>query len=470
MPCIASARLSRRRFLACGAAATALPLLPAARPALAATVDFSLTAGPARAPLAGAGWPDTIVWAYNDRVPGPELRVRQGDTVRVIAGNALAEPTTVHWHGVRLPIGMDGVPGLTQEPIAPGESFTYEFKAVDAGTFWYHPHFNSAEQVGRGLSGALIVEEPEPIRVDRDIAWVLDDWLLRETGEIAGGFNHPMALSHGGRLGNTVTVNGTQVEDFPVRAGERIRLRLVNVANARTFSLDFGALRPRIVALDGQPVAPFAPPGGRVVLAAAQRADLVIDMDGRPGDKVTVIDGYYRDRDYRLLDVVYSGEAPLRDSPLDAPIALPANPVPAPVIDDQAQRQRIVLQGGAMGRMPDGVDQYLQQGKYWFLNGKPDMGHGAPPLFEVARGRTCVMTLVNETGWEHPLHLHGHSFRVLSRNGAPNMRGELLDTVLVAPQESVEIAFVADNPGDWMFHCHILEHQMAGMSGIVRVA
>ena len=463
-------RTTRRGFLLGATLAAAAPIFPhIVRPAGGAPRKFVLNAGEAVHRVVGGRYPDTKVWAYNDNIPGPEIRVKQGETVRIAVRNGLGEATTVHWHGVRLPIGMDGVPGISQDPIPPGGEFLYEFKAIDAGSFWYHPHVNSTEQQGRGLSGALIVEEPEPIRIDRDVTWVIDDWILRESAQIDDSFDQPMQMSHGGRIGNTVTVNGSIPDDFAVRAGERIRLRLINAANARTFSLQFGALKPTIVALDGQPVRPHEPHGGRVTVAAAQRIDLVIDMYGEPGDRVLIIDSYYRGREYEFLTVVYDEAAPLRDAPLDAPIALPANPVPEPAPDGDALRERILLQGGAMGRMPDGIEEFLKQRQFWFLNGLPDKGR-KEPLITVARNRTCVLTLVNDTGWEHPMHLHGHAFRVLSRNGKPNMRGEFLDTVLVLPQETVEIAFVADNPGDWLFHCHILEHMAAGMNGVVRVA
>jgi len=460
---------SRRAFLGAAAAAGIAPLVPSVMAAgRGATRTFTLTAAPATVPLVGGEWPDTAAWGYNGGVPGPEIRIRQGDTIRAVARNGLGEPTTVHWHGIRLPNSMDGVPAVTQEAIPPGGEFTYEFEAVDAGTFWYHPHFNSPEQQGRGLSGPLIIEEQEPITVDREVTWVIDDWLLRDDAQIDDTFGHRMQKSHGGRIGNTVTVNGRVPDEFRVRAGERIRLRLINVANARSFALDFGDLKPRIISLDGQPVPAHTPHGGQVVLAAAQRADLILDMDGRPGDTVRMTDGYYRGRAYEFLTIRYDEAPPLRDAPLDAPVALAANPIPQPVIDDQAQRERIVLEGGAMGRFPNGAEKYFEQNQFWFVNGLPEKGRKTP-LIEIAAGRTCVIEIVNRTAWEHPMHLHGFAFRVLSRNGAPNMRGEWLDTVLVRPEEKVEIAFVADNPGDWLFHCHILEHMAAGMSGIVRV-
>ena len=179
---------------------------------------------------------------------------------------------------------MDGVPHLTQPPIAPGETFVYEFDVPDAGTYWYHPHERSFEQVGRGLYGPLIVEEREPIQVDRDVTWVLDDWRLLPDAQISDDFGNFMDASHNGRVGNTVTVNGRILETFPVRAGERLRLRLINAANARIFALEFQDHRPMVIALDGQPVEPHEPAGGRVILGPAMRADLVFDMTGRPGD------------------------------------------------------------------------------------------------------------------------------------------------------------------------------------------
>jgi FtsP/CotA-like multicopper oxidase with cupredoxin domain len=138
----------------------------------------------------GGSGPPTDVWCYGNRIPGPELRVRQGQPLRITVRNDLPEETTVHWHGIRLPNAMDGVPGLTQTPIKPGETFSYEFTPPDAGTFWYHPHANSLSQLGRGMAGAFVVEEPEPIAVDRELVWVLADWRL--TREATGKKREPV--------------------------------------------------------------------------------------------------------------------------------------------------------------------------------------------------------------------------------------------------------------------------------------
>src|SRR5215471_1582813 len=171
--------ISRRSFLAGAASAAAAASLPRVTRAAPTPIrEFKLTAAPARWPIVGRPHPDTEVWCYGGRIPGPEIRVRQGEPIRIIVENKLEQDTTVHCHGIRLPIAMDGVPGLTQPPIRPGESFTYLFTPPDAGTFWYHPHADTLQQLGRGLAGALIVEECEPAAVDRDLPWFIEDWRL----------------------------------------------------------------------------------------------------------------------------------------------------------------------------------------------------------------------------------------------------------------------------------------------------
>jgi FtsP/CotA-like multicopper oxidase with cupredoxin domain len=447
--------------------------------------EYRLAANPAIANLTGDGHPDTAVWAYNGTVPGPELRVRQGDPVRVVVSNKLGEDTTIHWHGIRLPNAMDGVPGLTQKPVRPGESFTYEFTPPDAGTFWYHPHADSLQQLGRGLAGALIVEEREPIAVDRDLLWFIGDWRLDDEGRIAPGFGNRMEAGMSGRIGNTVTVNGRIPDTISVKAGERVRLRLVNAALARIVGLRFEEHKPVVVAYDGQPCDPHPPKGGRVVLGPAMRADLIIDMDGKPGQTYRVIDDFYQDLAYKLVDFAYDPGKPTRNHPAEPPPRLPANPLPEPDLAT-AERHEVTLQGGMMGGMGmmssggmmgdmgmrgDGK-MMGRGGATWAMNGVSMTGDGQPnmaPLLTLKRGQSCVLALRNETAWWHPMHLHGHSFRVISRNGKPNPIREWRDTVLVPARQSVEIAFVADNPGDWMFHCHVTDHQEAGMMSVLRI-
>ncbi len=503
------AGFSRRSLLAGGVALTFVGV--AAAQTWATTqpeTEHRLLAGPVRVPLVGGQYSDTDVWAYNGSVPGPAFRFRQGQHVRIAVENRLQEETTVHWHGVRVPNAMDGVPHLTQKPIAPGETFVYEFDLPDAGTFWYHPHERSFEQVGRGLYGPLIVEEPQPIEVDRDVIWVLDDWRLRPDAEISGDFGNFMDMSHAGSIGNTVTINGRVPSTFAVRANERIRLRLINAANARIFGLEFQGHSPRVIALDGQPVEPHEPANRKIILGPAQRADLVIDMAGAPGELQTVIDGFYRDNAYKLVDIAYEAR-PLRAAPLDAPIRLPENPVLEPNLG-MAERHEVVFGGGMMGGMMSsnmmsggtmeemmrrmggmmgggmmdrgeggdgmmggdmmgGMMHGMSDGKIWTVNGVSTTGHVHKPFLTLERGRSYVLAMHNNTAFHHPIHLHGHAFRVLSRDGESTTYREWQDTVLMAPKERVEIAFVADNPGNWMIHCHILEHQAGGMMGTIRI-
>lgn len=455
-----------------GAAGMAV-LAPPHRSAGAGTArEYRLTAGVGRVPLVGAPVPATGVWAYDGTVPGPGIRVRQGERLRVLVENRLAEGTTVHWHGLRVPNAMDGVPDLTQPSIAPGGTFAYEFDVPDAGTYWYHPHQRSHEQVGRGLYGPLVVEERAPIEVDRDVSWVLGDWRLLPDAAISDDFASPMDTAMAGRIGNTVTVNGRVVDAFPVRAGERLRLRLVNAATARVFALEFRGHRPRVVALDGQPVEPHEPEGGRVLLGPGQRADVVLDAVGRPGERHPIADTFYRGLEYRLLDLAYDAE-PLRDRPSDAPLTLAANDLPEPDLTF-AERHELTLGGGMMGgdgaMAMGGMGGAMGDGMAWTVNGVAAGGHDLAPALELRRGRPYLLALANETAWWHPIHLHGHVFRVVARDGRPTRFREWRDTVMLAPRERADIAFVADNPGDWMIHCHVLLHQEGGMMAVLRVA
>jgi FtsP/CotA-like multicopper oxidase with cupredoxin domain len=460
----------RRTFLRATAAFAAAPLVPPTSARAESVRSFALETGTTRFPLVGEPHPPTGVWTYNGTVPGPGLRVRQGERLRVAVTNRLAETTSVHWHGLRVPNAMDGVPGLTQAPIAAnGGTFVYEFDLPDAGTYWYHPHSRSYEQVARGLAGVLVVDERDPLAVDRDVTWVLQDWRLARDAQLAGGFGNMMDRTHAGRIGNTVTVNGVVAESFDVRAGERIRLRLANLAAARIFGLEFRGHRPLVLAYDGQPVEPHEPEQSLVVLGPGERVDLVLDMVGVPGERFDVIDRFYRQNAYRLLSLEYSQAAPLRERFAAAPRLAPN---PGPEIDlARPVRRDVVFRGGMGPGMMGGGRGGMMGGMSWTLNDVAgDEGHAHDPLLTLERGRTCVLALANETNWHHPIHLHGHFFRVLVRNGRPTRLREWRDTVLLAPRETAEIAFVAHNPGDWMFHCHVLDHQAAGMMATVRVA
>ena len=482
----ACTRLSRRSLLAGGGGVVLASILPRSAQADAGAIQKTLIAGESRVALVGAPHLETAVWAYNGSVPGPEIRLRQGDTLRIKVENRLPEDTTVHWHGLRIPNAMDGAPYVTQPPIQPEAGFVYEFTPSDAGTFWYHPHAHSAEQVGRGLMGALIVEEPNPPQVDRDIVWVLGDFRLKDDASIAGGFNNPMEISMSGRVGNTVTINGRVPERFSVRAGERIRLRLINAAPARIFGLEFRDHQPLVIAFDGQPVEPHRPEGGRIVLGPAMRTDLIVDMTGRPSHSATVLDTFYKGLEYKLVEIAYSDEQPLRAQPLAAPAKLSGNPIPEPDLA-KALRHDVTLTGGMMGGMSMGRQggvmgggmmgggmRGMMGGSMWAINGVAVVMHddmrNMKPVLTLTRGKSYVLAIDNQTAWHHPMHIHGYSFRVITRNSKSTKYREWRDTLLIPPRERAEVGFVADNPGDWMFHCHVLDHQEGGMMSIIRVA
>jgi FtsP/CotA-like multicopper oxidase with cupredoxin domain len=474
MPLILPPALGRRQLLqagiVCAFAAFSRPLRADEQPAAHDGLTTTLRPGKVRVRIVGDADPETEVWAYNGVEPGPILRVRQGTPFRAAVENGLTETTTVHWHGIRLPNAMDGVPNLTQKPIKPGERFDYAFNPPDAGTFWYHSHDDSLIQMGRGLAGALIVEEPDPPQVDRELLWTVQDWRLTGDAQITPGFNNRMEAAMDGRVGNTVTINGRVPDAVRVRAGERIRLRLLNAAIARIMALRFDGHRPMIVALDGQPCEPHEPPNGRILLGPAMRADLILDMQGDPGRSYRVVDDFYDRLPYTLAHLEYDKTSPVRPHPSDAPLRLPANPVPHPDLKT-ASLHDLQLQGGMMGGM--GMAGGMMGGDAaWAINGQSMTGDGSPgmpPLFEIARGRTCILDMRNDTAWWHPMHLHGHSFQVLDRDRKPEPHDVWGDTVLVRPRERVCVAFVADNPGDWMLHCHVMEHQVGGLMTIIRV-
>lgn len=457
-----------------GAGVAAAGLLPRSGRAEARRTEYNLTAAITRSPILGTSRPRTEVWSYNGSIPGPEIQVRQGKPVRIIVRNDLPESTTVHWHGIRLPNNMGGVPDLTQRPIAPGETFTYEFTPPDAGTFWYHSHSNSLQQLGRGLAGPLIVEEAEPYPVDRDIIWMLADWRLTPDAQIAPGFGNAMEAAMSGRVGNTVTVNGSVSRGEQVHAGERIRLRLINGALARIMALRFEGHRPVIIAVDGQPCEPHQPADGRVLLGPAMRIDIVLDLQGEPGRRYSIRDDFYEDLAYTVTHLNYNATSSARAMRDDSYAPLPDNPLHEPDLT-RAERHQINLQGGMMGGgMMSGMGGLsdMAHDASWSINGHSMTGDGhayMPPLLTLPRGGSIMLTMHNQTAWWHPMHLHGYSFKLLSRNGVSVPYNQWGDTVLLAPKDAVDVAFVADNPGEWMLHCHITDHQVSGMMSVLDV-
>jgi FtsP/CotA-like multicopper oxidase with cupredoxin domain len=397
------------------------------------------------------------VWAYNGQVPGPTLRIRLGETLRVRFTNKLPQETTIHWHGVRLPNAMDGVPGVTQEPVPPGGTFVYEFTPKDAGTFWFHPHLRASEQVERGLYGVLIVDDRTPPAYSRDVVWVLDDWLLGADGQIAPAFNTRHDLMMDGRWGNVITINGQPNTVLSVHPGERIRLRLLDSANARVFVPDFGPLDAKIIAVDGLYLRAPIPARG-FELAPGNRLDIELTFDRSSSAPLEVWDRFSAQRPNKLASIEVAGE--LVDTPS---FASPAGHVP--VWAD-------ALQVAAAHDFRLNAEQGGPFGIAWTIDGMAmdtQHHHAMPPLLTLDRGRFAHLHFTNESARIHPIHLHGMFFRLLARNGERVDEPFFRDTVLVHPREEIDVGLVPEDAGTWMMHCHILEHAESGMMTTIAV-
>ena len=467
--------LTRRKMLATAVALGALPPLRLAR---ADTAPVELVARERSLALLGEGAPPSPIWAYGDQWP-LVLRAKRGETFRATLKNELNEHTTIHWHGLRIPLTMDGVPYMTQPPVEPGQSFAYEFAPPDAGTFFFHPHCDTVTQLGRGLAGALIVDEPADEGLfAADLVCAIKDWQLNPDGSF-GAFITEKGASHAGTFGNVETANGKPFAELQAPAGGWVRLRVLNLDASRIAVLDLAGAEGRIVATDGNPlpadVAPVAVKGWR--LGPAMRVDIAFRM---PEDAAAEI---------ALNNVFSTVPKPIaRITPAGAPVkgaaALPTLS-PSHVTEvDPAKAERLTFELTAGHIAPEleawlkqtglGLDALCLPGQtFWAINGKSWAGQShelkPAPLAELKLGRPYLFELFNGTPHPHPIHLHGHTFRVL-RSNRKEIVPHLADTVLVAPKERVEICFIADNPGDWMMHCHIIEHQETGMMGYVRVA
>jgi FtsP/CotA-like multicopper oxidase with cupredoxin domain len=462
--------LSRRRLIASAAGASALVAAGSMRQspfvmhAHAAEDGFiELKIEKLRKQLMEGG-EEAELWAYNGMCPGPMLRYRRHDIVKVRLVNGLQEPTMLHWHGIRIDNAMDGS-HLTQNPVQPGQTFEYRFAVPDAGTYWYHPHLDASRQIEHGLYGALIVEEETPPEGVEDITLVLDDWLLNDDGTLnQEAFGNIRMAAHGGRLGNWFTVNGISRPTLQTQAGSRLRLRLINTSNARVMYPQFKGADPVLVAVDGQPLAtPVLLNGETLELGPGGRADLMI----RRGSDTIVLANTAANE---LLEVAYierNGSAGEPDTGDIAP--LPSNGLSLPDDHVNVEPVRLVMEGGAMGGMTGaklrGKDmtmrELVENKMVWSFNGVAGMTE--EPLASYRLGDTAVIEFVNNTAWPHAMHLHGYHMLPVEIDGKPTPGLAWRDTLMMDRQQRIKVAFVADNPGKWMLHCHMLEHQETGM-------
>jgi FtsP/CotA-like multicopper oxidase with cupredoxin domain len=394
-----------------------------------------LRAGPGLAQLRGVDRDPTAILGYDGAVPGPTIRVRRGDEVRLRLVNDLSEATALHWHGVRPANVMDGS-HPTQPPVAPGHSFDYRFACQDAGTFWYHASLVWPLQLDRGLSGLLLVDETDPIAVDQDIALLLGEWRLRPDGAIDDARDRAgQDVADGARSSNQITANGLPWLDITVTANERIRLRLVNATNS-LIALRLDRHRAVVMALDGQPAEPFIARDSQVFLGPGNRADLFVDALLEPGASAPITIATEAGTT-PIARLSYRAGGPVRAAPLPDPAPLPANPLPA----------RMDFAGALKLDVP--IDAPGTREAPWAASDPARDGPPGRSLFSLKRGRTVMLALANRTGAPVVIHVHGHAFRLLDRMD-DGWKPFWLDTVVVPERQTLRIAFVADHPGKWL--------------------
>ncbi len=458
--------INRRKILKYSAAGAAFLATPFSLKVSQASPDFfSITAAPIKKSLVGKDGPLSDLWLYDGQTPGPEIRIKQGEYVMAQLVNELKEPTTIHWHGIRIDNAMDGVPGMTQQAVMPGETFDYYFKAPDAGTYYYHSHNKTWSQVARGLYGSLIIEEKNEIFDQKhDLTLIIDDWRIGQDGKLdLSSLGSMMDWSHGGRLGNLLTVNSQNQPSFKLNAGEDYRLRLINAANSRILEIDPNRFDAKILAYDGQSIGkPQKLSYSPMLLGPAQRVDLLITP--KAGNDFS-LEELSSGQAYAFADFEVVGEKPATPSLKQ----LPLNSIPEPDIAN-AKTFPLKMSGGAMRRVGDIYyqgkklkgDDFRNTGQVWAFNGVANLPE--KPFFSVKLGQTVIIETFNDTNFIHAMHVHGHHFRVIERSGVDLDESRLWrDTFLIGAEQTTKIAFVADNKGKWLYHCHMLEHAAAGM-------
>lgn len=399
----------------------------------------------------------TPMWTYNGGLPGPLIRARVGDRLIVHFKNSLPDPTTVHWHGLRISAAMDGAPGHSQPEVPPGGTFEYDFELPDAGFYWYHPHVDSAHQLGNGLYGPILVSDDGDPDLGDELLLVLSDVSLEEDGTLQPPDVGGALATLFGREGTVVLANGRVRPTLRPRPGLPQRWRVVNTARSRYFQIDLPGHSFMRVGGDGgfvaSPRAMSAP-----VLTPGQRADLVVVPEA--GDEPLALrwvpfDRGYGSTEYRPIEDVMlverqgeSGRQTAGTSPVSRAIE--------PIDTAGAEELDIALTLNAEA-------EEIELG----INGVPSWA--AEPL-EAAIGDTQIWHVSNDMDWSHPFHLHGFFFQEVGEDGQPVEPLEWRDTLDVPYKGKASFAVRYDaRPGMWMFHCHILDHADAGMMGMLHL-
>jgi FtsP/CotA-like multicopper oxidase with cupredoxin domain len=427
-----------------------------AAPAPAAEGFLSFEAAPAKLQLAPPPAEPAAAYAYSAAIPGPLIKLRQGEELRLKLANTLAEPTTLSFPGLRAANAAAGVGGLTKESLKPGAGAEIRFVPPDPGFNLYLPRAGStdASQQGRGLFGPIIVEEAAAPEVDLDAAVVLSDWNVDAEGRIKDDFADPALGRGSGRKGGVVFANGAAAPlSLNARPGARVRLRLGNAATARVATVAIDGARTLIVAVDGQPSEPFEPLNNQFPMGPGARFELMFDMprDLGAGVRLALRDDT-AEGNRPFIAIASEGEPA---APRPEPPRLAANPrLPAEIALESAKRCDFALSGG--GSAP------------FAINGVPFSGWAPKPAYVLARGQPAVFVLANRTAVVQAIRLWGHVARLLHSmddGWEPYWR----DTILIQPGRSAHVAFVADNPGKWPLESAIPEHRAAGMGAWFQV-
>ena len=392
---------------------------------------------------------ETQGFGYDGVVPGPLLRVKQGDEVKVRLVNKLDQPTSLHWQGLLGDNVNDGVAGLTQKPVAPGQSHDYRFKANAAGTIFYKPAIqpHNVEQISRGLCGVLIVDEPEPPEVDRDLLVVLQDWKLDARGVLAPPFGEPGA----GRVGSLLSANGAAAPlNDTAPPGGRVRIRVVNACAARIAVAVFDGGAPRCISIDGQAVDPFQLVRNTAPMGPGARFEFIYDVP--TGDAPDLALGLWAGQDKPRLPVFSLKAKGEKAKARPAFTTLPANTrLPPEIRLGEARKLDFALQPP---KAPGGV---------WTINGQPQ-SYAGKPLFTVKRGMPVSLGFANKSDVAVSIHVHGHCMRLLhdfDDGWEPYWR----NSVIVAKGATKHVAFVADAPGKWAVRSDVADQEAAGLAG-----
>jgi FtsP/CotA-like multicopper oxidase with cupredoxin domain len=484
--------------------------LPAAKPTHTVRLrngdTLDLTAMLVRRTIKGH---DFAMYGFNGEVPGPLIRVPQNATIIVRFHNRIDLPSAVHWHGVRLDNRSDGAPGVTQEPVAPGNSFVYTVHFPDAGLYWYHPHVREDVEQAMGLFGNMIVDSPVAdyyAPANSEQVMLLDDLLINDDSLVPFGADGPdFALM--GRVGNVLLVNGEPGYTRHVKRGEVARFYLTNAASSRTYNLSFGGAPVKVVASDEsrferEELVPS------VVLAPAER--YVVDVRfARPGryaivNAVQAINHYKGEFEPEVdtLGFVTVDDTPAKPDYGRAFATMRANRAVTNEIDrfrkyfDKAPDKQLTLTVQTTG-LPLATVQFMTIDTAYYapvewIDGMPDMNWlstsrqvrwilrdeatGKENMdidWHVPRGSVVKLRIFNDPRsfhpMQHPIHLHGQRMLVIARDGVPTRNQVWKDTALIPVGSTVDLLIDASNPGDWMLHCHIAEHLGAGMMAVMHV-